>query len=132
MDAFIAAAEEARARMIRTEGANVSWREVIRRTGREDKRGTIMHHLNKNKWVHGRHQVPPDVVEILAGVLPVSHEELVRAAQTAAGYTVADLSRPDVNVLTRYLGDEDVSDEEKNEIVEEVLRAIANNMGRRR
>lgn len=126
MDAFIAAVEDARHRLIRQEGQNISMRELIRRAGYDDsQRAGVAYHLNKNKkWVGG-HKVPPELVARLAEVLPISHEELTKAAQVAAGYNLkvpgADLPA----AYARFLGDHEIDEDEKREVTARLLQIIA-------
>lgn len=137
VDAFIEAAEEARRRLIRAEGRDVSWREVIRRAGYEHRRAFVAYHLNpKAEWPRG-HNVPPEIVHALAGVLPVSEEELARAARVAAGYNVVEeTTQIDADtvasVVLRFYGSEDVTDEERAEATRRLLTIIADEMGRGR
>jgi hypothetical protein len=132
MDAFIQAVEDARSQLIRREGSAVSVREILRRAGyTEADRAGAAYHLNRNRvWPKG-HRVPPELVERLSKVLPVSHEELAAAAQAAAGYTVST-TRPDLYAVARFLEDDDTPIEEKEEVVAALARLIANQMGRRR
>lgn len=126
MDAFIQAVEDARHRLIRAEGQNVSMREIIRRAGYSDaERGGISYHFNKKtKWPKG-HKVPPDLVERLSKVLPISHDELARAAQVAAGYNVK-VSGADLPVaFARFLGDIEVDANEKAVVIARLLQIMA-------
>lgn len=128
VDAFIEAAEAARRRLIREEGQDVSWREVIRRAGySESERARVAYHLNTTKqWPKG-HNVPAEIVTRLAAVLPISEQELQRAARVAAGFNVVDES-PDtdaVGVVSRFYGSDDVSDEEKAEVTRRLLQIIS-------
>lgn len=128
VDAFIEAAEAARRRLISAEGRDVSWREVIRRAGwTESERARVAYHLNTTKqWPKG-HNVPAEIVTRLAAVLPISEQELQRAARVAAGFNVVD-ETPDtdaVAVVSRFYGSEDVSEEEKSEVTARLLQIIA-------
>lgn len=133
VDAFIEAAEEARRQLIRREGQDVSWREVIRRAGWPDgKRAGVAYHLNPNIDRPRGHNVPPEIVTGLAKVLPISEQELARAARVAAGYNVVD-ETPDTDVTTvvsRFYGDDAVSPDEKAEVTARLLRIIADETGR--
>jgi hypothetical protein len=137
MDAFIAAVEEARHRLIRKEGQNVSMREVIRRAGLDGKRGGVSYHFNKvKKWPDGHH-VPPWLVAALTGprqdgkgkpgetVLPISYEELAQAAQVAAGFNVPVPGGDLATAYARFLGDHDVDESEKNQTTARILQIIA-------
>lgn len=110
-DAFITAYEDARSRLIRTEGADVSTREVIRRTGlSESKRGGVFHHLNPKLHTGAKpHYVPPEVVTELAAVLRISEAQLMAAAARSAGYGAAfepaDGDAPATVVAAYFAGD---------------------------
>lgn len=131
MDAFIQAVEEARARLVRQEGAGISMREILRRAGYTDNdRAGAAYHLNRNKKWEGGHRVPPELVERLARVLPISHEELSRAAQAALGYEV-NVTRPDLYAVARFLEDDGTSAEDKAEVVAELARMVADEMTKR-
>lgn len=135
VDAFIEAAEEARRQLIRNEGQDVSWREVIRRAGYpESKRAGVAYHLNPNVDRPRGHNVPPDIVSNLAKVLPISEQELSRAARIAAGYNVVDeAGEPDVAaVVSRFYGDEAVSAEQKAEVTARLMQIIAEEIRRGR
>lgn len=128
VDAFIEAAEAARRALIRAEGRDVSWREVIRRAGwNESERARVAYHLNTTKqWPKG-HNVPADIVSGLARGLGMPEQELQRAARVAAGFNVVDES-PDtdaVAVVSRFYGSDDVSEEEKAEVTARLLQIIA-------
>jgi hypothetical protein len=129
VDAFIEAAEEARRQLIRSEGRDVSWREVIRRAGfPDDKRGGVAYHLNPNIDRARGHNVPPEIVARLAAVLPISEQELARAARVAAGYNVTDIDEESADVagvVSRFYGDETVTEDEKAEVTARLLQIIA-------
>jgi hypothetical protein len=128
VDAFIEAAEDARRRLISSEGRDVSWREVIRRAGfPDDKRAGVAYHLNPNIDRARGHNVPPEIVTRLAEVLPISEPELARAARIAAGYNVTDDAEgTDVTgVVSRFYGDDTVSEDEKAEVTARLLQIIA-------
>jgi len=135
VDAFIEAAEAARRQLIRQEGRDVSWREVIRRAGwPENKRAGVAYHLNANIDRPKGHNVPAEIVSMLASVLPISEQELARAARVAAGYNVVD-ETPDTDVaaiVSRFYGDEEVTQEEKSEVTARLLQIIAEEQRRRR
>lgn len=132
MDAFIAAVEDARHRLRMMEDQDVSMREVIRRAGYTDeKRAGVAYHLNKKKRWPGGHKVPPELVARLASVLPISHEELARAAQVAAGYTI-QISGADLpTAYVRFLGNTEVTDDEKREVTARLLQIIAEETSRK-
>lgn len=129
MDAFIQAVEDARHQLIRIEGQNVSVRELIRRAGFGDKRRPgVAYHLNPNRHTGDRpHKVPKDVIQRLATVLPVTEEELSRAAAVAAGFNVVDRDILDSDVtyvVARFAGDEDVSDEDMQAVTNRVFKIL--------
>jgi hypothetical protein len=127
VDAFIQAVEDARRQLIRREGHDVSMRELIRRAGfEESQRAGVAYHLNPRINRKRGHKVPAEVVRKLAGVLPISEEQLVHAAQVAAGFNVVDTSSSDVAfVVARYFGDEEVSEEEKRATTARLLQILA-------
>jgi hypothetical protein len=132
VDAFIEAAEAARRQLIRNEGQDVSWREVIRRAGySESERGRVAYHLSSTKqWPKG-HNVPAEIVQRLAQVLPISEQELQRAARIAAGFNVVD-EPPNADVVSRFYGSEDVTEAEKAEVTARLLQIIAEESRRSR
>lgn len=134
VDAFISAVEDARRELIRQEGRAVSVRELIRRAGFPDsRRASVAAHLNPRIDRPQGHRVPPDIVKGLAEALSsvISEDELARAAQAAAGYTVTDTSSPDVAfVVSRFYGDEGVTDEEKAAVTARLLQIIAEETSR--
>ena len=130
MDAFQRAVDEARRQLIRDEGQNVSVRELIRRAGFADsRRASVARHLNPNQpWPKG-HKVPPDIVRALAGVLPISESDLMTAAQVAAGYRVRGDEERDLGFeVARFLGDEEVPEEEKAQLRRRLLQIVAENL----
>jgi hypothetical protein len=124
MDAFQRAVDEARRQLIRDEGQNVSVRELIRRAGFDNAR-----HLNPHQpWPKG-HKVPPELVRALAGVLPISESDLMTAAQVAAGYRVRGDEERDLGFeVARFLGDEEVPEEEKARLRTRLLQIVAENL----
>jgi len=132
MDAFQQAVDQARRQLIREEGQNVSLRELIRRAGFDDsRRASVARHLNPNQpWPKG-HRVPPDIVRALAAVLPISESDLMQAAQVAAGYWVRDEEPRDLGFeVARFLGDEEVSEEEKARLRAQLLQLVAEDLQR--
>ncbi|MGR7026731.1 hypothetical protein [Geodermatophilus sp. URMC 62] len=132
MDAFQQAVDEARRQLIREEGQNVSVRELIRRAGFDDsRRAAVARHLNPNlRWPKG-HRVPPGIVRALAAVLPLSESSLMQAAQMAAGYRVDEEEPRDLGFeVARFLGDADVSAEEKARLRAQLLQLIAEDLQR--
>lgn len=134
MDAFQQAVDEARRQLIRTEGQHVSARELIRRAGFDDtRRASVARHLNPHQpWPKG-HQVPPHIVRALAAVLPISESDLMKAAQVAAGYQVRGDEQRDLGFeVARFLGDEEVPEEEKARLRARLLQLIAEDLQRPR
>ncbi len=132
MDNFQQAVEEARRQLIREEGRNVSVRELIRRAGfEESRRASVARHLNTRlSWPKG-HRVPPDIVRALAAVLPVTESDLMRAAQAAAGYEAPGDDARDLGYdVARFLGDEDVSEEEKADLRVRLMQILAEDLRR--
>lgn len=129
-DPFVSLVDEARRRLTRQEGREVSVREVIRRAGySEAERAKISYHL-ADRPRRGAHRVPHELVERLAEVLPVSYDELRRAALEAGGYNVVEATpTPDVlGLVTRYLDADDVDEAEKAETSRRLLEEIARRM----
>lgn len=129
MDAFIQAVDDARRQLIRTEGENVSVRELIRRAGFDDaQRPGVAYHLNPNRHTGDKpHRVPIEVIRRLASVLPITEEELSRAAAVASGLNVVDrdvLSSDVTYVVARFFGDETVSDAERQKTTARILQII--------
>lgn len=80
---------DARDRLSVTEGGEVSWREIVRRAGFDDSDfGRVSYHLRPRTRSRGQHHVPPWLIDALEPVLPVTREEMNRAAAHAAGYRV--------------------------------------------
>jgi hypothetical protein len=132
MDAFQQTVDQARRQLIRNEGQNVSVRELIRRAGFDDsRRAAVARHLNPNlRWPKG-HRVPPEIVRALAAVLSISESDLMTAAQAAAGYRVRDEGPRDLGIeVARFLGDEEVSAEEKARLRAQLLQLIAEDLQR--
>ena len=132
MDVFQQAVDEARRQLIRDERQNVSVRELIRRAGFDDsRRAAVARHLNPNQpWPRG-HRVPPDIVRALAAVLPISESDLMSAAQLAAGYRVRGEEERDLGFeVARFLGDEEVPEEEKVRLRARLLQIVAEDLQR--
>lgn len=144
MDAFQRAVDDARHQLGLIEGQQVSLSELLRRAGfperATDDGGITMkgarYHLEpaNNVSRKGGHRIPAELVERLAKVLPISEDELQRAAQVAAGFTVqVDSGSPDLpTMLVRYLGDDAVTEEEKQEVADRMLTIIAEQRARAR
>lgn len=129
MDAFIQAVDEARSQLIRAEGRNISVRELIRRAGFDDsQRPGVAYHLNPNRHTGQRpHRVPPELIKKLASVLPISEEDLSRAAAVASGLNVVDrdpLSSEVTYVVSRFFGDENVTDADRQAATARILQII--------
>lgn len=129
MDAFIQAVDDARRRLVRTEGHGVSVRELIRRAGFDDsQRPGVAYHLNPQRHTGQKpHRVPVDVIRRLAGVLPVTEQELSWAAAVASGLNVVDrdvLSSDVTYVVARFFGDETVSEQERQATTARILQII--------
>src|SRR4051794_32496873 len=131
MDAFQQAVDEACRQLIRDERQNVSVRELIRRAGFDSRRASVARHLNPNQpWPRG-HKVPPEIVRALAAVLPISESDLMKAAQLAAGYRVRGDEERDLGFeVARYLGDEEVPEEEKARLRARLLQIVAEDLQR--
>lgn len=130
VDAFIEAVENARRELIRREGRNVSYRELIRRAGFSDKdRPGVAYHFNSNKHTGDKpHRVPTRIIERLASVLPITEEELSRAAAVASGLNVVDqdITASDVRyIVSRFYGNDDVTPEERARATAHILAIIA-------
>jgi hypothetical protein len=135
MDAFVETVEDARYRLSKQEGRTVSMREVLRRAGYTDaQRAGVFYHLNKQaEWPNG-HDVPPELIARLTGprqdgqpgkVLPLSHEELTRAAQVARGYNIEMTGADLPAIYARFLGDREITEEEKRAVTSRLLQIIA-------
>lgn len=131
MDAFQQAVEDARRELIRQEGRNVSVAELIRRAGLQSRRATVARHLNPHlSWPKG-HRVPPDIIQALATALPISEADLMKAATTAAGYPSLPEDRVDLGYeVARFLGDEEVTPEEKAALRVRLLQIIQEDLAR--
>lgn len=137
VDAFIQAVEDARRELIRREGRNISIRSLIRRAGFDEaKRSGVAYHLNPNRHRGERpHRVPVEVIERLAEVLPISEEELSRAAAIASGLNVVDLdvTASDVRyVVSRFYGSDEVTPEERAAATAHILQVIAEETSKQR
>lgn len=137
MDAFIQAVDDARRALIRTEGRNVSVRELIRRAGFDDsQRPGVAYHLNPNRHTGEKpHRVPTEVIKKLSDVLPISEQELSRAAAVASGLNVVDrdiLDSEVTYVVARFVGDEDVPDEDVAAVTNRILQILADASEKRR
>lgn len=128
MDAFAQIVEDARQRLSRDEGRNISIRELARRAG--IKESTLHYNLSDRRAAEGR-RVSPDIVHKLAVVLPdVSEADLLRAAQVAAGYQVVEEGLPDLGqAVVRYLA-QPLSREERMRTLARLQEILAEEMRR--
>jgi hypothetical protein len=135
-DAFIEAADAARRRLIQRRGEGYSWRRVIAEAGIPDnRRAGAQYHLNPQEH-HGqrKHHVPIELVKKLATVLG-EERELTKAAAAAQGITLEQYvlqGRDVVQMVVRFYGNMDVSEEERDETTDALLAAIAGEKRRRR
>lgn len=131
VDAFERLVSDARDQLSATEGQVVSWREIVRRAGFDDVDfGRVSYHLLPRTRTRGHH-VPAWLIDRLVGVLPVSRLELNRAAAEAAGYEVTDgqgaagtEAEQLVPMVTRVLGDKELTPEQRRRLRDEVLAVI--------
>lgn len=142
MDAFQRAVDDARRQLGLIEGRQITLSELLRMAGFPDRptadsgitvKGARYHlEPGNNAARKGGHRVPAELVTRLAAVLPISEDELQRAAQVAAGFTVQiDSGDPDIpTMLARYLGDEAVTEEEKQQTAARLLQIIAEQSAR--
>jgi len=123
-DAFAQAVEDARQRLIRDEGRNVSIRELARRAGVPH--STLAYNLSGENRAR---RVDIDLVRALAAVLPISEEDLMRAAQVAAGYTVTEPEIPDLGgAVVRFLDSDEVSEADKRRLRARLADILADEM----
>ena len=127
MDAFAQAVEDARQKLIRAEGGrNISHRELARRAGVNHR--TLSYNLNPDRPATGR-RIDRDLIAALARVLPISEDDLMRAAQVAAGYQVREPDFPDLGAaVTRFLDDRDVPESEKRRLRARLADILAEEM----
>jgi hypothetical protein len=140
VDAFIERVETARRELIKQTGQNVSVRELLRRAGYTDnQRASIAYHLNPNRHTGDKpHHVPPELVRRLAAVFralgnppPVDEDQLAQAARVAAGFDVVDTSSPNVpDMVQRFYGDENVTDEQKRAVTRQLMKILAEEIAR--
>lgn len=125
-DAFAQAVEEARIRLARTEGHNISIRELARRANVNYR--TLHYNLSPERQATGR-RIDPQLVHALAQVLPISEDELMRAAQVAAGYQVSGPEMPDLGAaVVRFLDDEEIPEAEKRQLRSRLADILAEEM----
>lgn len=126
MDAFAQAVEDARQRLIRAEGGrNISHRELARRAGVNHR--TLSYNLNPDRPAGGR-RIDRGLISALARVLPISEEDLVRAAQVAAGYQVREEFQDLGSAVTRFLDDRHVPESEKRRLRARLADILADEM----
>lgn len=122
-DPFAQAVEDARQRLSRHEGRNVSIRELARRARVSP--STLAYNLSAERQATGR-RIDPKLAEALERVLPVEDGELMRAAQVAAGYQVREPEFPDLGAaVVRFLDDDDVPEPEKRRLRARLLDILA-------
>lgn len=127
MNAFTELVDDARLRLGRIEGHTVSERELARRAGIAV--STLNYHLSPKRASEG-HRVPRDIIAKLARVLPVDENDLLRAAQVAAGYQVAETDLPDLGqTIVRYLR-QDLTREERMRTLARLQEILAEEMRR--
>lgn len=97
----------------------------------QKRRASVARHFNTNiSWPKG-HRVPPAFVQALAAVLPISEADLMKAAQTAAGYPSLVEDRMDLGYeVARFLGDGEVAPEEKAALRIKLLQIIQEDLAR--
>lgn len=128
VDRFAQAVEDARQRLSRSEGREVSIRELARRAGLSP--STLSYNVSEKRLASGR-RVSGDLVRKLAAVLPISETELMRAAQLAAGYEVRADEEPDLGYeVARFLDREDVGDGAKFDLMARLQEILAAEMRR--
>lgn len=126
VDSFAQAVEDARQRLSRHEGHDVSVRELARRAGVSS--STLAYNLSDKRAASGR-RVSGELVRKLAAVLPVSENDLMRAAQLAAGYEVRGDEEPDLGYeVARFLDRDDVGDSAKLELMARLQEILAGEM----
>jgi hypothetical protein len=106
MDAFAQAVDDARRRLSRLEGHEISIRDLGRRAGIPE--STMNYTLKDRPGAGGRRRVRLEVVEKLAEALKpvITRAELVRAAQVSAGYQVTEEVEEETDLgrmIVRYL-----------------------------
>lgn len=127
-DAFAQVVEDARQRLSRAEGRNVSIRELARRAGVNHR--TLSYHLSPERAETGR-RIAPEMVMALGRVLPIDEDDLMRAAQVAAGYQVREPEFPDLGAaVTRFLDRGDVPESEKRRLRARLADILAEEMRR--
>lgn len=126
VDSFAQAVEDARQRLSRQEGRDVSVRELARRAGVSS--STLAYNLSDKRAASGR-RVSGELVRKLAAVLPVSENDLMRAAQLAAGYEVRGDEEPDLGYeVARFLDRDDVGDSAKLDLMARLQEILAGEM----
>lgn len=133
-DPFIQAVDDARRELSRQQGRDVPVAELIRRAGLEGQRSKVFYHLNANISRASGHRVPLEIVRALAAVLPITEDELMRAAQVAAGYQAQGSGADDVPdygyEVARFLDSDDVSEEDKAALALRLSEILADHLRR--
>jgi AcrR family transcriptional regulator len=131
-DPFIQAVDEARRELSRQQGRDITNAELARMAG--VKRSTLYYHLNNEVDRASGHRVPQDIVRALAAVLPIGQDELMKAAQVAAGYQVRGESSGDQTdygfEVARFLDSDNVSEEDKAALALRLSEILADHLRR--
>lgn len=128
-DPFAQAVESALQRLIRAEGHNISQRELARRAGVNYR--TLHYNLSPQRQATGR-RIDPKLAQKLAAVLPVSEDELMRAAQAAAGYKLPEPELPPDpgDFVVRFLDNGAVPEADKAALRARLMNILAEEMNR--
>lgn len=130
-DPFVQAVDDARRELSRQQGRDIRIPELAQLSGIS--RSTLYYHLRRDADRQGGHRVPREIVRALAAVLPISEDELMKAAQVAAGYQTegggGDL--PDYGFeVARFLDSDDVSEEDKATLALRLSEILADHLRR--
>lgn len=133
-DPFIQAVEDARRELSHQRGREITTSELIRLAGLEGQRSKVFYHLNANTSRPNGHRVPREIVRALAAVLPITEDDLMKAAQVAAGYQVrgeAAGDQPDYGFeVARFLDSDDVTEDEKAALALRLTEILADHLRR--
>ena len=112
-------------RLSRTEGQKVSINQLAARAG--VKKATL--HYNLRSAPESSRRISPDLIARLAEALPISAEELTRAAAPAGGYRANDGSPPSptqaLAAVRAVLSDKQVSEQDRREFAALLLSLVA-------